>query len=104
MRHQTFEIFVLKSNQTAVFLESVSGLSAARERMAQIAANTAGRYILASAGDRVVIARTETFKQALSLNSSHVGPSGAKGLGTAPDLNGTHRDAAQSKTDPSASK
>jgi hypothetical protein len=86
---RTFEIFELKSNQTAVFLESVSGLSAARERMDQIAANAAGRYVLASSGNHVVIARTETFKRASAPAPRVSGRPGQESLGSAADLNGT---------------
>ena len=104
MRDRTFEIFALKSNQTAVFLESVPGLSAARERMDQIAANAAGRYLLVSSENRAVIARTETFKQAIAPSSRVSRPPEQKSLGPGPHLNGTFFRATQSKADPSAGK
>jgi hypothetical protein len=96
---RTFEIFALKSNQTAVFLESASGLSTARERMDQIAANAAGRYLLVSSGSRIVIARTETFRQAIAPTRHDPAPPRPELLQTAPALNGTPSNAMLSKAD-----
>jgi hypothetical protein len=96
---RTFEIFALKSNQTAVFLESVSGLSTARERMDQIAANAAGRYLLVSSGSRIVIARTETFQQAIAPTFHDPAAPRQELLKTAPALNGTPSNAMLSKAD-----
>jgi hypothetical protein len=96
---RTFEIFALKSNQTAVFLESVSGLSTARERMDQIAANSAGRYLLVSSGSRIVIARTETFKQAISPTLRDPAFRRQELLKTAPASDGTPSNAMLSKAD-----
>ena|ERR1700722_9843751 len=104
VRDRTFEIFALKSNQTAVFLESVAGLSAARERMGQIAANAAGRYLLVSSANRAVIARTETFKQAMAPSSRVSRRPEQKSLGPGPVLNGTRFKAMRLKAYPSAGK
>ena len=103
MDDRTFEIFALKSNQTAVFLESVPGLSTARERMDEIAANAAGQYLLVSSGHRMVIARVETFKQAVAPTRQVPSPPRQKLSETAAELNGTLSNAMRAQAKPSPS-
>ena len=66
MTEPTFDIFSGSSNQDAVWIEAVEGLSAARERMEQIATENPGKYFLFSASSHAILARVETFKKSPS--------------------------------------
>ena len=63
MTEPTFDIFRGAPNKDAVWVEAVQGLSAARERMEQLAAEKSGEYFLFSTSSHTVLARTETFEQ-----------------------------------------
>jgi hypothetical protein len=62
----SFDIFSGESEQDAVWVECVEGLSAAQERMKQIAELAPGRYFLFSVQDHIVLARIETFSKSKS--------------------------------------
>jgi hypothetical protein len=58
-----FDIFSGVPDKNAVWVECVRGLSNARERMGQIAAEKPGRYFLFSLQSHSVLARIETFSK-----------------------------------------
>jgi hypothetical protein len=66
---ETFHIFS-GTPRNARWEAAAEGLSTARERMEQLAANKAGQYFLLSIGTCSILAQTETFS-----HSQHV-PSG----------------------------
>jgi len=55
-----FDIFAGLADKDAVYLETVAGLSSARERMEAIAAKEPGRYFVFSPRDHTILAKTET--------------------------------------------
>ncbi len=61
MSEPSFDIFSGALDKNAIWLECVNGLSNARERMEQIAAEKPGRYFVFSIGSRSILAQTETF-------------------------------------------
>jgi hypothetical protein len=61
MKEPSFDIFSGRSDKDAVWIEAVQGLSNARARMHEIAAQTPGQYSVFSVGSRAVLAQTETF-------------------------------------------
>jgi hypothetical protein len=61
MKEPSFDIFSGAPNKDPVWLEAVEGLSNARARMHEIAAQTPGQYFVFSTGRRAVLAQTETF-------------------------------------------
>jgi hypothetical protein len=63
MSEPTFDIFAGTSDKDARWLESVEGLSNARERLEQIAAVRPGAYFLYSPLSRSVLAKSDTRKQ-----------------------------------------
>lgn len=63
MKEPSFDIFAGKPGEGVVWIEAVRGLSNARERMEQIAAEKPGDYFVFSFGSRTVLAKTETFKK-----------------------------------------
>jgi hypothetical protein len=63
MSEVTFDIFSGTSDTDAVWLESVEGLSKARERLEQIAAVRPGAYFLYSPRSRSILAKSNTTKQ-----------------------------------------
>jgi hypothetical protein len=62
MKEPSFDIFTGTSDKDAIWLEAVEGLSNARARMHEIAAQIPGQYFIFSPGDHQILARTETFK------------------------------------------
>ena len=48
MKEPTFDIFSRRSDNEAIWIQAVQGLSKARERMEQIAAQNPGKYFLFS--------------------------------------------------------
>ena len=61
MGEPVFDIFAGASDEEAIWIEAVEGLSNARERMGQIAAEKPGRYFVFSCADHSILARIETF-------------------------------------------
>jgi len=55
-----FDIFAGLADKDAVYLETVAGLSSARERMEAIAAKEPGQYFVFSPRDHTILAKTET--------------------------------------------
>jgi hypothetical protein len=62
MTEERFDIFLGNPDDGPLWLETASGLSKARERMGQIAAERPGRYFLFSLQSHTVFAQIETFK------------------------------------------
>jgi len=63
MKEPSFDIFSGRSDKDAVWIEAVQGLSNARARMHEIAAQTPGQYFIFSVGSHAILAQTETFKK-----------------------------------------
>lgn len=63
MKEPSFDVFSGTPDRDAVWLETVQGLSNARARMHEIAAQIPGQYFVFSAGSRAVLAQIETFKK-----------------------------------------
>ena len=63
MKEPSFDIFSGAPTKNPVWLEAVEGLSNARARMHEIAAQTPGQYFVFSTTRRTVLAQTETFKK-----------------------------------------
>jgi hypothetical protein len=61
MPNSRFDIFSGTLNNQPMWLETVEGLSGARQRMQEIAAAKPGRYFILSLPDRRVLADIETF-------------------------------------------
>lgn len=66
MKEPFFDIFKGPSEKNAVWIEAVEGLSNARERMEQIAAENPGEYFLFSTSSHSILARIETLKKPAS--------------------------------------
>ena len=64
MDEATFDIFAGAPEEHGLWVEAVEGLSNARERMAQIAAQKPGTYFLFSAFSQSILARIRTFQEA----------------------------------------
>lgn len=64
MQEPTFDIFAGETDKNAVWVEAVAGLSNARERMEQIAAEKPGRYFLFSCSSHTILLRIETSRKA----------------------------------------
>jgi hypothetical protein len=62
VKEPTFDIFSGGPDKDPIWLETVTGLSNARERMEQIGRRTPGQYFLFSVQSQTVLARIETFK------------------------------------------
>src|SRR5215472_18855105 len=58
-----FDIFSGARDKNAVWIETVAGLSNARERMEAIAAQVSGQYFVFSRADHTILAKTETQKK-----------------------------------------
>jgi len=56
-----FDIFSGQIDKNALWIETVEGLSRARERMEQIAAEKPGQYFIFSPLSHAVLAQVETF-------------------------------------------
>jgi hypothetical protein len=63
MKDPTFDIFSGRPNENPIWLAAVAGLSNARARMEDIAAQTPGEYFVFSIGSEAVLAQTQTFKK-----------------------------------------
>ena len=63
MKEPAFDIFSGGPNDDPLWLETVTSLSDARERMEIIAAKTPGRYFIFSFGSQSIVCQTETFKK-----------------------------------------
>lgn len=63
MKRPTFDVFSGTPGEDPLWLESVEGLSNARERMEQLAANEPGRYFVFSPLNNATLSRIETFKK-----------------------------------------
>lgn len=61
MQEPTFDIFSGKIGENPVWMEAVEGLSHARARMNDLAAQIPGRYFVYSLSKRVIVAEIETF-------------------------------------------
>jgi hypothetical protein len=57
----TFDIFSGAPEEHGEFVEAIEGLSSARERMVQIAAQKPGKYFLFSGSSQSILARMQTF-------------------------------------------
>lgn len=71
-REPRFDIFSGQIDNNALWIETVDGLSNARERMEQIAAEKPGQYFIFSPLSHAVLAQIETF----------AGPSNSKAKGS----------------------
>ena len=60
-REPKFDIFSGRIDKNALWIESVEGLSNARERMEQIATEKPGQYFIFSSMSHSVLAQIETF-------------------------------------------
>jgi hypothetical protein len=65
-REPEFDIFSGSCDKDAVWIESVSGLAKARERMEEIARKASGRYFVFSAQSHAILATTDTSKGAVT--------------------------------------
>ena len=63
MKEPNCDFFSGVPDRNPVWLEAVQGLSNARARMHEIAAQTPGQYFVFSVGSRAVLAQTETFRK-----------------------------------------
>jgi hypothetical protein len=70
MKEPTFDIFSGGPDKDPLWLETVIGLSNARERMQQIAAREPGQYFLFSAQTQTVLARIETITSSQSVGKA----------------------------------
>jgi len=61
MREPSFDIFSVGPKNNPLWIESVEGLSNARERMEQIAANAPGQYFIFSISSSSMLAQIERF-------------------------------------------
>jgi len=66
MDDPTFDIFRGATERDAIWLEAVSGLSSARQRMEQIAAASPGQFFVFAPESHSIVAQIETRKSALS--------------------------------------
>ncbi|HWF38236.1 MAG TPA: hypothetical protein VG322_06945 [Candidatus Acidoferrales bacterium] len=64
-----FDIFSGHIDKNALWIETVEGLSNARERMEQIATEKPGQYFIFSPMSHAVLAQIETFASASNSNS-----------------------------------
>lgn len=62
MAEPTFDIFRGTSDKDAMWVDAVDGLSSARDRMDQIAADQPGQYFVFATRSRAILARTDTRK------------------------------------------
>ena len=63
MKQSSFDIFTGTSNNNVIWLDTVEGLSNARARMHEIAAQIPGQYFVCSIGSHEILAQIETFKK-----------------------------------------
>lgn len=60
MKDPVFDIFSGTTDNDAVWLEAVAGLSSARDRMEEIAAQSPGQYFVFGQQDHSILARIDT--------------------------------------------
>jgi hypothetical protein len=70
MKEPAFDIFSGGPDKDPIWIETVEGLSQARERMHQLAAANPGPYFLYSVQSQAVLARVETKGPAGKAHSS----------------------------------
>jgi hypothetical protein len=58
-----FDLFSGESDKDAVWMEAVSGLSNARERMEALAQQVPGKYFLFSSSSRSILAKIDTSQR-----------------------------------------
>jgi hypothetical protein len=63
MKEPTFDIFTGTSDKNAIWLDTVNGLSNARARMYELAAQIPGQYFIFSGRTHSIVARIETFEK-----------------------------------------
>jgi hypothetical protein len=63
MKEPSFDIFSGRPDKNALWIETVEGLSNARARMHDLAAQKPGQYFVFSTGGHAIIAQIETFKK-----------------------------------------
>jgi hypothetical protein len=63
MKRPTFDVFSGTPGEHPLWLETVEGLSNARERMEQLAAKEPGRYFAFSPLNNAALSRIETFRE-----------------------------------------
>jgi hypothetical protein len=81
MREPSFDIFSARPDNDACWLEAIDGLSNARERTEQIAAEKSGQYFIFSNESHSVVAQMETFTKPEAKDESD-GGAGGNGKGT----------------------
>ena len=69
MKEATFDIFSGESDKDAVWIDSVDGLSKAREHLEEIAAKKPGKYFLFSSSSSSILLRIETFNNSMTTAS-----------------------------------
>jgi hypothetical protein len=70
MKEPTFDIFTGVPNKNAVWVEAVPGLSNARARMHELAAQSPGYYFVFSPTAHAIVAETETTNKPESNGSA----------------------------------
>jgi len=68
-RQPAFNIFAGSGDKDAMWLETVEGLNNAQQRMERIAAQVPGRYFVFSVHSRAVLAKTDTTKNFIRIES-----------------------------------
>ena len=63
MDEETFDIFSGVPEEQGLWVEAITGLSNARQRMAQMAEETPGKYFLFAGGSQHILSRMQTFKK-----------------------------------------
>lgn len=70
MSEPKFDIFSGDLDKDAMWIETVQGLSNARERMEEIASQKPGRYFIFSSSSHAVLSQTETFANPREISKS----------------------------------
>jgi len=66
VHEETFDIFSGSPEENGLWVEAIAGLSNARQRMGQIAAEKPGKYFLFSSTDQSILTRLETRSQSMT--------------------------------------
>ena len=74
MRGVVYDIFLGTSEQDALWLEAVEGLSRAKERLSQIAAHKPGNYFIFSSQAQAIIARLRASQAPGSWSDETIDP------------------------------
>jgi hypothetical protein len=72
LKEPIFDIFSGVPDKNAIWLEAVEGLSNARARMHEIAAQFPGQYFVFSAVSHSILAKTESFSKPEFKSKGHV--------------------------------